>query len=205
MNLRRSRSYQRHFRAALSALEPPSLTSAAVLGSAAWIGTAIPAAALLAPGAGASQTDDMTMSLRSALLGIHDNAAGFGFSKSPVAGRPGGVPTLARLEALRSHAEHVVVHVTPIVVQVDAAAKRSFVSQGAAGTAGGPSTPPSPTDVGATGSSSPADSPGNAPQVTAGSTAFGTVAHSNSAPAGAPSQPETGAAPLTTNTPAVHN
>ena len=125
MNLRPSFSYQRRFRAALSALETPSLTSAAVLGSAAWIGTAIPAAALLAPGAGGSQTDDMTMSLRSALLGIHDNAAGFGLSKSPVAGRPAGVPTLARLEALRSHAEHVVVHVTPIVVQVDAAAKRS--------------------------------------------------------------------------------
>src|SRR5438093_689078 len=197
MNLRPSFSYQRRFRAALSALETPSLTSAAVLGSAAWIGTAIPAAALLAPGAGASQTEDMTMSLRSALLGIHDNAAGFGFSKSPVAGRPGGVPTLARLEALRSHAEHVVVHVTPIVVQVDPAAKR-LVLQGAAGTAGVPSTPPSRTDVGAAGSSSPADSPGNASQVTASSTAFGTAAHSNSAPAGAPLQPETGAAPLTT-------
>src|SRR5436309_4348124 len=162
MNLRRSHSYQRRFRAALSALETPSLTSAAVLGSAAWIGTAIPAAALLAPGAGGSQTDDMTMSLRSALLGIHDSAAGFGLSKSPVAGRPGGVPTLARLEALRSHAEHVVVHVTPIVVQVDGAAKR-LVSQGVAG-----KTPPSRPDVGATGSSSPADSPTNAPQVTAG-------------------------------------
>src|SRR5436853_2188934 len=176
MNLRPSFSYQRRFRAALSALEPPGLTSAAVLGSAAWIGTAIPAAALLAPVAGASQTDDMTMSLRSALLGIHDSAAGFGFSKSPVAGRPGGVPTLARLEALRSHAEHVVVHVTPIVVQVDAAAKR-LVLQGAAATAGVPSTRPSRTDVGAAGSSSPADSPANASQVTSSSTAFRTAAH----------------------------
>src|SRR2546423_5512474 len=154
MNLRPSHSNRRRFRAALSALETPSLTSAAVLGSAAWIGTAIPAAALLAPVAGASQTDDMTMSLRSALLGIHDNAAGFGLSKSPVAGRPGGVPTLARLEAVRSHAEHVVVHVTPIVVQVDAAAKR-LVLQGAAATPRGPPPPPPRAHGRAPGSSPP--------------------------------------------------
>src|SRR5256714_4015648 len=149
MNLRPSHSNRRRFRAALSALETPSLTSAAVLGSAAWIGTAIPAAALLAPVAGASQTDDMTMSLRSALLGIHDNAAGFGLSKSPVAGRTGGVPTLARLEALRSHAEHVVIHVTPIVVQVEAA---RFSRQGVA-VPRVPSTPSLRTYIGVTGSS----------------------------------------------------
>src|SRR4051812_24771426 len=121
MNLR-PHSYQRHFRAALSALETPSLTSAAVLGSVAWVGTAIPAAALLNAGGSSSQSD-MTMSLRSALLGIHDNAAGFGLTTTPIVGyRPNRLPTLARLEALRDRAEVVVVHVKPIVVTIEPAA-----------------------------------------------------------------------------------
>src|SRR5437868_14159327 len=95
MNLRRSHSYQRRFRAALSALEAPSLTSAAVLGSAACIGTAIPAAALRAPGAGASQTADMHMSPLRVLRGIHDRGAACGLSNRPVRGPPAGVAPLA--------------------------------------------------------------------------------------------------------------
>src|SRR5437764_15220827 len=98
MNLRPSFSYQRRFRAALWALETPSLTSAAVLGSAAWIGTAIPAAAILSPSGGAGRSD-ATMSLNSALLGIDDRASAFGLTKRlAVPSKENGLPTVAQLE-----------------------------------------------------------------------------------------------------------
>src|SRR5437763_13216119 len=129
MNLRRSHSYQRRWRAALSALETPSLTSAAVLGSAAWVGTAIPAAAILAP-RGSHRQGEVTMSLRSAVLGIDDNAAGFGITKSAIgSSQQAGLPTLERFEALRDRRVTVQlgVRARPIVVQIEPAATQHQV------------------------------------------------------------------------------
>jgi hypothetical protein len=156
LNLRPSQSLQRLYRSALSALETPSLTSAAVLGSAAWIGTAIPAAALLDPTGGSSQSD-VTMSLRSALLGINDSAAGFGVVNtiSPSTARA-NLPTLERLAALRDNARAVTVRVQPIVVHIDPKVARAAVA----------STSPSDTSsTAATASSSTPESSEDAAQV----------------------------------------
>jgi hypothetical protein len=108
--------FHQRCRAALSALETPALTSAAVLGSAAWIGTVIPAAAILAPGGAQS---DVTLALKSALVGIDDNTAGL-------------APALARRRTADAGAPRAVARrkrscplaAGPIVVKIEPAARR---------------------------------------------------------------------------------
>ena len=101
MNLRPPFTFPRRVRATLTALETPSLTSAAVLGSVAWIGTAVPAAAVISPFGHGGQSDS-AMSLASALIGIDDRAARFGVTRgAAVHADRDGLPTLARLQALQ--------------------------------------------------------------------------------------------------------
>ena len=121
MNLRRPNSFQQRCRGALTALETPGLTAAAVLGSAAWIGTVIPAAAIIVPGGGQS---DLTLSLKSALAGIDDRAVGFG--SAPAAA---GLPTPARIEHLRHGAIEMPTRRGPVVVKIAAAVRRVVVAR----------------------------------------------------------------------------
>lgn len=61
----------------------------------------------------------MTLSLRSALLGVHDNASGFGAQNVMAVSGSAGLPTLEHLQTLRARSSRVVLPVKPIVVQVD--------------------------------------------------------------------------------------
>jgi hypothetical protein len=87
-----------------------------VLGSAAWIGTVLPAATILVP---RGTQSDLTVSLRSAVAGIDDTTAGFGPALTAA-----GLPTPARLARLRDAAAGIRAGRRPIVVKVAPAAER---------------------------------------------------------------------------------